>query len=524
MPTDSPLASADGSTPVAPVTPYGSPIELTGTLGNHLPPVLVSVVGSDPDNGDDLFTNNDIITLTFDRATYIGRQGVTGSVDPFRTQASSEEGGGGGGGGGGMVYAREAVDALFEFDFYQLAESEARVPSLGLDYEGQWVDDSTFVITVTNAVRQVGRDAADRIWTRMPGIDDNSYMANNYMAKDSIWARVIGDVRSLGLQSPPCTDRVPLVGNWGERLTKPTIVKLFGTDPDNGDALPSAGDTLTIVFDRTTSQGRTAQPRPPAPRTKAFADFFLTFTPPIGDEYVAEFVDLSTFVVTVVSGNAEWAEAEEPRTVRVKPQAQIKNSAATSNPANDVVELSGTTWGHPGAPNLLSAVVSDYDHFNALWSGGDEIRLTFDRATDEGTRGGRGGRRYVDGLFGFDHYLGDDYSGEWVDRSSLRRHRRHDEPRTAGGRRLAAREQPDDPQRRRDGDVLRGARRALGRLWRDDAHRAAAARLLCRVRPADRDGRPRGGRQDAHHLQHGHRPRRRRTLLGAFHLRAAAAL
>ncbi|MGB1722828.1 MAG: MBL fold metallo-hydrolase, partial [Ilumatobacteraceae bacterium] len=43
-----------------------------------------------------------------------------------------------------------------------------------------------------------------------------------------------------------------------------------------------AGDTLFLVFDRKTSMGLTANPTPPAAGTKAFADFFLRFEPPIG--------------------------------------------------------------------------------------------------------------------------------------------------------------------------------------------------------------------------------------------------
>ena len=37
----------------------------------------------------------------------------------------------------------------------------------------------------------------------------------DYKGETSIWARVIGEVRSLGLQSPRCTDGVPLTGSWG---------------------------------------------------------------------------------------------------------------------------------------------------------------------------------------------------------------------------------------------------------------------------------------------------------------------
>jgi len=291
-------------------------------------------------------------------ATHIGHLGVAGDADPYRPASDAKS-------SGGVVLSQAGVNALFRFDYYQPAEAAARVPSLGLDYEGQWTDDSTFVITITNAIRRVGRDAQNRIWNRMTQLTDESYMANNYQGKDSVWVDVLGDVRSLGLQSPRCNDRVPLTGNWGSRTQGPTIAKMFGTDPDNADSLPSPGDTLTIIFDRITSKGRTARPPPPEPRTKEYADFFLRFDPVVANDYRGEFVDDSTFVLTILESDPEYVLG----TIRIKPQAQIKNGAASSDPANDEIDLNEfdpTIWGKPGPPTLLAATVSDYDNFNTV--------------------------------------------------------------------------------------------------------------------------------------------------------------
>ena len=68
---------------------------------------------------------------------------------------------------------------------------------------------------------------------------------------------------------------------------------------------------------------------------------------------------------------------------------------------------------------MVSAVLADYDNFNTLWSGGDTITISFDRAIDQGRQRRSGGKAYVDALFEFDHYLGEDYSGAWVDLSSF---------------------------------------------------------------------------------------------------------
>ena len=435
-----PLYSADRSTPVDGVSEVFSK-RLTGSLGTHARPRLVSVVGSDPDNGDDQFSNGDIITFTFDMPTHIGQMAISGDIDPYRPVDP-------GASGGGPTITMEGVNALFRFDFYQPAQAAARVPSLGLDYTGRWTDDSTFVLTIVNSIRRVGRDSQNRIWNRMPRLTDDAYMANNYQGQDSIWVDVPGDVRSIGLQSPRCTDRVPLTGTWGNRNEAPQLLRLFGTDPDNSNSLPTAGDTLTFVFDRRTSKGRTARPPPPDPGTQRYADFFLQFTPPIGrpcdnqvchNDYTAVFRDDSTFVLTLHRSACTIAHVEgllpentpvgmcelgvEPYvlgTVLIKPQAQLKSAAASFDPANDLVdfnEFDPFIWGQPGAPELLSFVVSDYDNFNTRWSGGDVIRVAFDRATYDGNQQMSGNKAYIDAIFHFDHWLGDDYSGQWVESS-----------------------------------------------------------------------------------------------------------
>lgn len=62
-------------------------------------------------------------------------------------------------------------------------------------------------------------------------------------------------------------------------------------------------------------------------------------------------------------------------------------------------------------------MVRDYDNFNVAWSGEDTVTVAFDRSTDHGRALRSGNREYVDRLFAFDHWLGNDYSGEWSDTS-----------------------------------------------------------------------------------------------------------
>ena len=85
-------------------------------------------------------------------------------------------------------------------------------------------------------------------------------------------------------------------------------------------------------------------------------------------------------------------------------------------------------------PRLLAAVSDDADHADAEFSAGDTITLHLDRATNRG--GGKpdpltiygftarwmpleGGKDFVDTLLSFDHPMGDDYSGAWLDASTF---------------------------------------------------------------------------------------------------------
>jgi|TARA_B110001469_G_scaffold120802_1_gene129644 hypothetical protein len=110
---------------------------------------------------------------------------------------------------------------------------------------------------------------------------DKGLFRNEY----SVWARVVGTIRSLGRQGPQSTARMPITGSWGNRKTKPSLVSVVGLDPDNGDNYPSAGDTLTLKFDRKTNKAALARPPPPTPGSKAYVDFFFSFDPPLGESY-----------------------------------------------------------------------------------------------------------------------------------------------------------------------------------------------------------------------------------------------
>ena len=65
-------------------------------------------------------------------------------------------------------------------------------------------------------------------------------------------------------------------------VVAPKLLSAMADDPDQGDYIYSAGDTVTIAFDRSTDRGGGA-----TSGNKAFVDRLLRFDPPIGTECVA---------------------------------------------------------------------------------------------------------------------------------------------------------------------------------------------------------------------------------------------
>ena len=126
------------------------------------------------------------------------------------------------------------------------------------------------------------------------------------------------------------------------------IAKVDIIDPDDGDAVPSAGDTVTVTFDRLTNQGSTAN-NIPTPNTKAFVDFYWIFNPSIGTDYRGQFVDVSTFTIEILTGNPNWTPiiptTGTAATMSVRPAAQLRTSSGISTVSDVTYSFDSGSWG-----------------------------------------------------------------------------------------------------------------------------------------------------------------------------------
>ena len=71
---------------------------------------------------------------------------------------------------------------------------------------------------------------------------------------------------------------------------------LLTRSPDHGDSLFGDGDTVRVLFDQATDRAQGADAG-----DKTFVDALFSFSMPLGLEYMGEWLDDSTFAVTVLS-------------------------------------------------------------------------------------------------------------------------------------------------------------------------------------------------------------------------------
>ena len=193
----------------------------------------------------------------------------------------------------------------------------------------------------------------------------------------------------------------------------PDIATAALADPDNGDDVFGAGDTLTITFDAPTNKAGSGLLSEAG--GKAYVDELFSFSHSLGARYHGRWRDASVFVVTMVDTGGHAIPASlGGATVAVV--GDIKTSNELSRWCKAVTPLSGNT-GTQAAPTIAAFDAHTWDLHDAGWSHHDTITIRFDRPTDRGGR--QGGKGFVDTTISFSQPLGADYSGTWRDASTF---------------------------------------------------------------------------------------------------------
>ncbi|MGH9909271.1 MAG: beta strand repeat-containing protein, partial [Nitrososphaerales archaeon] len=122
--------------------------------------------------------------------------------------------------------------------------------------------------------------------------------------------------------------------------TSPSITQLAADDIDDSDPAFSNGDTITLVFSKSTNQ-----PGGTGVQSKLAVNNLFNFTHSLGTDYSGQWIDPSTFRITI--NNAAGGNPQiNVTTVTVKESANLRNAAGTSLPSTSTSPpLSGSFGG-----------------------------------------------------------------------------------------------------------------------------------------------------------------------------------
>ena len=146
---------------------------------------------------------------------------------------------------------------------------------------------------------------------------------------------------------------------------------------------------------------------------KLYVDSLFAFSAQLGHDYSAEWTDLSTFAIHLLSPGTS---APPLGSTQVEVIGDIRNSRGMPSGAMPPAFLVGN-YGSVSPPRLTRYEVLDPDNADTIYSNGDVLALSFDLPTDMGRDSG--GRSFVDNFLDFSVQLGIDYSAAWADASSL---------------------------------------------------------------------------------------------------------
>ena len=224
--------------------------------------------------------------------------------------------------------------------------------------------------------------------------------------------RISGNIKNVDGSSPPADATAELLMSGEAGVTAPSIVRATLADPDNGDAVFSDGDVLTIVFDMSTNQAGEGALTYAGGRE--LVDGLFSFSDSLGSRYTGRWLDASVFGIEVIDATGHGDPSPGSTTVSVI--GDIKNANELSRWCKAVATLSGDV-GRAVAPQIGRFEAATWDRKDAGWSRYDTLRVSFDQLTDLGGR--EGGKDFVDTVLAFSHPLGADYSGAWSDRSTF---------------------------------------------------------------------------------------------------------
>ncbi|MGI0010277.1 MAG: hypothetical protein ACREAE_02625, partial [Nitrosopumilaceae archaeon] len=192
--------------------------------------------------------------------------------------------------------------------------------SLGNNYVGEWINPSTLVITIV-----------DSTGATPPAVGELTLTGRV--------SKVTENLKNAAKTSSIYTGTSPSLKGSFTSLAGPYISELVANDPDGTNAAYSNGDTISVKFSESTNVLYTTATPQVLPSglviltpllTKSQVDALFTFSQSLGNNYVGEWINPSTLVITIVDSTGATPPAVGELTLTIKASANIKNEAGTS--------------------------------------------------------------------------------------------------------------------------------------------------------------------------------------------------
>lgn len=335
---------------------------LTGDFGTRAGPSITSLIASDPNNDDAIYDAGDRIIVRFSENT---------NKPP--------------------VSSKGDLDKIFEYT------QEGSPAVLGAAYSGIWANARTLQITIVSpATATVSTASIGHLSFTVKATGNLKNQAETSLASTAV--------------SPP------LSGTFGT-AAGPFFLSLVANDPDGGDAVYGAGDTITATFSAPTNQ-----PFGPS-LDKANLDSLFTFSQNLGADYTGVWTNPVTLVITIQNPSGAAPPSVGTLQLTVKSGGNLRGQANTSLPSVALSSPLSGNFGTKAGPAIVSLVASDPKNpVGNSYDNGDIITVTFNEPTN---RPPVGSVANLKSLFDFKQgiavaSLGTSYSGSWVSPSVLK--------------------------------------------------------------------------------------------------------
>ena len=328
---------------------------LTGSFGDRAGPSFTSLIAADPANDDAIFDTGDTITARF----------IEDTNEP-------------------PVGNKNQLDDLFTFS-----------QEIGDNYNAVWLNPRTLEITILD-------DTVDTP-PQVGGLQ--------------LIVKASGNLRNAGSTSLASTAVSPFLGGTFGTAPGPSFVSVVADDPDGGDAVFGAGDTITVTFDEATNESFGPV------LTKANLDTLFTFSQDLGTDYTGLWSDPVTLVITIVNplgatpptADTDGVDNGELR-LTVNSGGGLKDAANESLASIAISPLLTGNFGTKAGPSIVSILAADPNGGDAIFNDEDTITVTFDEGTN---RPIAATKTNLDALFIFSQSLGTNYVGSWTSPSVL---------------------------------------------------------------------------------------------------------